>query len=109
MGSNNMHSFEEGNFDTEVLKADVPVLVDFWAPWCVPCKAMEPQLAELSGSYAGKVKFGKVNVDDHPGVAQRFGVRGMPTLIRFKGGQAVDQLVGGVPKSKIEDMVKRSL
>lgn len=109
MGSNNMHSFEEGNFDNEVLKADVPVLVDFWAPWCVPCKAMEPQLVELSGSYAGKVKFGKVNVDDHPGVAQRFGVRGMPTLIMFKGGQAVDQLVGGVPKSKIEDMVKRSL
>ncbi|MFO0724852.1 MAG: thioredoxin [Myxococcota bacterium] len=109
MGSNKLQSFEDGNFDAEVLKASTPVVVDFWAPWCAPCKAMEPSIEELSASYEGKVKFGKVNTDENPGVVERFGVRSMPTLILFKDGQAIAQLVGGVPKRKIEDMVKQGL
>lgn len=109
MASNNMVEFGDGTFENDVLRSDVPVLVDFWAPWCAPCRAIAPSVEALADTYTGKVKVGKLNVDDHPNIPQRYGVRGIPTLILFKDGQPVDQLVGGVPKSRIEDMIKNAL
>lgn len=109
MASKNVLTLEDASFERDVLKSDVPVLVDFWAPWCAPCRAIAPAVEELADTYAGKVKVGKLNVDDHPNIPQRYGIRGIPTLLLFKGGAAVDQIVGGVPKSKIEDMLKNAL
>ncbi|MCC7382629.1 MAG: thioredoxin [Deltaproteobacteria bacterium] len=109
MASKNVLTLEDASFERDVLKSDVPVLVDFWAPWCAPCRAIAPAVEELAETYAGKVKVGKLNVDDHPNIPQRYGIRGIPTLLLFKGGAAVDQIVGGVPKSKIEDMLKNAL
>ena len=83
------------------------MLVDFWATWCGPCKALGPKLEELSGSYTGKVKFVKVDVDQNPETASRFGIRGIPTLILFKNGQMVDQLVGNQPKEVIENIITK--
>ena len=109
MASNNIVEFGDGTFENDVLRSDVPVLVDFWAPWCAPCRAIAPSVEALAETYTGKVKVGKLNVDDHPNIPQRYGIRGIPTLILFKDGQPVDQLVGGVPKSRIEDMIKNAL
>jgi thioredoxin 1 len=89
------------SFDAEVLKADVPVLIDFWAPWCGPCKAIAPVVEELSKEYAGKLKVVKMNVDDNPNTPARYGVRGIPNLILFKGGQVKDQIIGAVPKAQL--------
>jgi len=86
--------FEAGNFQAEVINSDVPVLVDFWAPWCGPCKMIGPVIEELAADYDGKVKIGKVNVDDNQQLAGQFGIRGIPTVMLFKNGQAVDSFVG---------------
>jgi len=91
----------DAEFDQEVLKSGVPVLVDFWAPWCGPCRAIAPVLEELAGEYDGRVKICKVNVDDHPGAAGRYGVRSIPNLLVFKDGTVADQIVGAVAKSKL--------
>jgi thioredoxin len=91
----------DASFDREVLKADLPVLIDFWAPWCAPCKAIAPVVGELANEYAGKLKVVKMNVDDNPQTASKYGVRGMPNLMLFKGGQAHDQILGAVPKSRL--------
>ncbi len=88
----------DANFD-EIIKSDKPVLVDFWAEWCGPCKMIGPVVEELAGDYDGKAVIGKLNVDENPQVAARFGVRSIPTLLVFKGGQVVDKQVGAVPKS----------
>ncbi|MBI4820174.1 MAG: thioredoxin [Deltaproteobacteria bacterium] len=101
--------FKDTTFETEVLSSDLPVLVDFWAPWCAPCKAMTPSIEALAGEYEGRARFGMLNIDDNPQVPQRFGVRTLPTVVIFKGGKPVDQIVGALPKKKIEEMVKRSL
>ena len=98
----NVTAFSDANFEQEVLQATEPVLVDFWAPWCGPCLRIAPMIDELSTEYAGTVKIGKVNIDDSPGVAQKFSVFSIPTLILFKGGQPVEKFVGVQPKERIK-------
>ncbi len=91
----------DSSFEAEVLQSPLPVLVDFWAPWCGPCKAIAPVVAELAKDYAGRLKVVKINVDDHPQAPSRYGVRGIPNLIVFKGGQVREQIVGAVPKAQL--------
>lgn len=93
------------NFETEVLQATDPVLVDFWAPWCGPCRVIGPVVEEMATQYAGKLKVGKLNVDEHPMVAQRYGITGIPALLFFKDGQVVDTVVGAVPRNVLQKHV----
>jgi thioredoxin 1 len=99
----------EANFQAEVLESSHPVLVDFWAEWCGPCRMIAPVVEELSAEYAGKAVMAKVNVDENPGLAGQFGIRNIPTLLIFKGGQVVDKLVGALPKSQIAAKVDSHL
>ncbi len=104
--SNNVVHFTDGNFEQEVLKSDIPVLVDFWAPWCGPCRQISPLIDKLADSHAGRVKVGKVNVDDSPDVAMRYGVRSIPMLLIFSDGQVAAQQVGALPMAGLEKMLE---
>jgi thioredoxin 1 len=97
------------NFSAEVLNADLPVLVDFWATWCAPCRSISPIVEDLAKDFMGKVKVAKLNIDENPGTPSQYGVRGIPTLILFKGGKVVDQIVGAVPKSRLVALVEKAL
>ena len=97
----------DATFDQEVLKSEQPVLVDFWAVWCGPCKAIAPVVDSLATTYAGKLKVAKVNVDENGATPSRYGIRGIPTLLFFKGGKVADQVVGYVPQNVIEEKVQK--
>ena len=100
---------DDGTFDAEVLQSEKPVLVDFWAPWCGPCKAISPIVEELATSYGDQVKFAKCNVDDNPVTPGKYGIRAIPTLIIFKQGNVADQITGMVAKSKLEETLNNIL
>ena len=95
------------NFEAEVLQSDKPVLVDFWAPWCGPCRMLAPAVAQIAEEYEGKAKVGKVNVDDEPELAARFGISGIPTVLVFKNGQLAETLVGLRPKAELEALLNQ--
>ena len=99
----NTLTFTDNDFDAEVLQSDQPVLVDFWAVWCGPCRQMAPIIDSLADKYAGKVKVGKLDVDHNPAAPQRYNVRGIPTMLLFKKGHPVEQIVGSVPESRLAD------
>ena len=105
----NALAVKTADFEKEVLQSDVPVLVDFWAPWCPPCRAIAPTLDVVAAEFDGKAKIVKVDVDDEPEVAARYGVSSIPALLLFKGGQQVGQLVGAHPKSTISTLITKAL
>ena len=105
----NVMEFNGDNFETEVVKSDVPVLVDFWAPWCGPCKMITPIIEELAGEFDGKVKIGKVNVDNNQDLAAKFGIRGIPTVMLFKDGESINSFVGLRPKEDLADALTSAL
>ena len=99
----------DNTFDTEVLKSPLPMLIDFWAIWCGPCRIISPIVEELAGEYNGKLRVGKLDVDSNPAIAMRYGIRSIPTLLLFKSGEVVEQIIGAVPKRVIVDKVSRHL
>jgi thioredoxin 1 len=105
----NIVVLSEANFDQEVKKPDGPLLVDFWAAWCAPCRLIAPHLEALAQEYQGKARVGKVNVDENGALAGRFQIRSIPTLLVFKDGQVVDQLIGAAPKDSIQALLDRHL
>ena len=109
MAAANIVTLTEGNFSEEVLKSTTPVLVDFWAEWCGPCKMIAPVLDELAGEYSGKVKIAKVNIDDYQQLAINYGINSIPTLLFFKGGQVADQIVGMRSKRDLKQSFDRVL
>ncbi len=109
MAGDNTLNFTDNAFDQDVLNSEVPVLVDFWAPWCGPCKAIAPILEELATELDGKVKIAKLNVDENPDIMMRYGVRSIPTLIMFKNGEPTAMQVGAVPKNRLSDWIRGAL
>lgn len=109
MAGQNTLTFTEAAFDADVLKSETPVLVDFWAEWCGPCRMLGPTIDTVADEYVGKAKVGKLNVDQEMGIAQRYGIRGIPALLIFKDGKVAGQLVGAVPKAEIEKLLNNNL
>lgn len=107
--SENIINVTDSNFESMILESNVPTLVDFWAAWCAPCKAIAPIVEEVASQYTGKLRVAKMNVDENPSTPGKYGVRGIPTLILFKDGKVVDQLVGAVPKNQITELVDKGL
>ena len=105
----NLFHVNDKNFASEVLQSDLPVLVDFWATWCGPCRSISPIVEELAKEFSGKVKVTKLNVDESPATPSQYGVRGIPTLIIFKGGKILDQIVGAVPKTRLKALIEKAL
>lgn len=109
MANANVVEITDANFDKEVLQSAQPVLVDFWAAWCAPCRAIAPHVESLANDYAGRARVGKCDIDSNPQIPSQFDIRSIPTLLVFKGGQVVGQIVGAAPKPKIEDLLKKAL
>tara|TARA_Y100000768_G_C23747038_1_gene572046 strand:- start:304 stop:630 length:327 start_codon:yes stop_codon:yes gene_type:complete len=107
--ADNVIEFNDQNFDSEVLESKTPVLVDFWAVWCGPCKAIAPIIEEIANDFNGKVSVGKVDVDNNNQVAMKYGIRSIPTLLLFNNGEVVDQVIGNVGKESIESMLNKAL
>jgi len=107
--SENIVNVTDSSFESVVLKSDIPALVDFWASWCAPCRAIAPIVEEMAQTYNGKIRVTKMNVDENPATPGKYGVRGIPTLILFKDGKIVDQLVGAVPKNQIKELIEKAL
>ena len=107
MAEKNIIEVSDDTFEKEVLQSNTPVLVDFWAPWCGPCRAIAPVIAELAAEYEGSLKVGKCNVDESPKTPSQFGIRAIPTLILFKEGQVSEQITGAVSKSQIDAAIKK--
>lgn len=109
MASQNVLEVTDSNFDSEVLKSSLPVLVDFWAVWCAPCRAIAPHVEAIATEFEGKVRVGKCDIDANPQIPSQFEVRSIPTLLLFKDGKVLGQLVGAVPRAKLDDFVKKAL
>jgi len=109
MASEKMVEVTDANFQTEILSSTVPVLVDFWAAWCAPCRAIAPHVEALAVQYEGKVRVGKCDIDSNQGVPSQFDIRSIPTLLMFKQGKVVGTIVGAQPRAKIEDLIKKAL
>ncbi|MFQ5693873.1 MAG: thioredoxin [Nitrospinota bacterium] len=107
--SEHLLEFKDDEFDAQVINADTPTLVDFWADWCAPCKMIAPSVEALAEEYAGRLRVGKLNVDENPKTATRFGIRGIPTLLIFKGGEVVEQIVGVRSKKDLQKIVDQNL
>jgi thioredoxin 1 len=109
MASQNILVVTDSNFESEVLKSPLPVLVDFWATWCTPCLAVAPHVEALAQEYAGRIRVGKCDIDANPMVPTKFEIRSIPSLLMFRSGQVVGQVVGAVPRSRILDLVNKAL
>lgn len=109
MATEKVLNVTDADFEQQVLKSAQPVLVDFWAAWCGPCRMMGPVVDELAAAYDGKVVVAKMNVDENPQTPAKYGVRGIPNLKLFKGGEVVDEIVGAVPRQKLEEVIKKAL
>ena len=109
MAGDNTVNFTDASFDKDVLNAEVPVLVDFWAEWCGPCRMMAPTVDQVASDYAGKVKVGKLDVDTNQQTASRYGIRGIPTLLLFKGGQIVEQKIGAIGEPEFQKMLDKHI
>jgi len=108
MGKNTVE-LTDNNFESEVLKSDVPVLVDFWAAWCAPCRAIAPAVEEIAEEYQGKAKVGKLDVDNNQKIAMNYGIRSIPTLLIFKNGEIADQIIGAVPKNQLSSKLEKAI
>jgi thioredoxin 1 len=109
MASEIIFEATDQNFQNQVLDSELPALVDFWAVWCAPCRTIAPHVEALANDYAGKIRVGKFDIDANPEVPTKFDIRSIPTLIVFKGGKVVGQIVGAVPRAKIEELIKKAL
>ena len=109
MSSEKIVHVTDANFDQEVLKSSTPVLIDFWAPWCGPCRTIAPIIEDLADAYSGRLKVVKINVDDNPQTPGRYGVRGIPNLLIIKGGQVKEQIIGAVPKGRLVQAVDSAI
>jgi len=109
MAETSLLQVNDKNFSAKVLNADLPVLVDFWATWCGPCRSISPMVEELAVEFTGRVKVTKLNVDENPATPSQYGVRGIPTLILFKDGKIVDQIIGAVPKARLKALIEKAL